>query len=581
MIKVAAAVPQVSLARPMANAEACLGLIREAHKEGVNVICFPQLSLTGYTAGDLLCNNLLIEKSAQALKWLARQTASLNPMAVVGLPLEKESKLYNAMAFIKGGKVLGYRFELNPSQRWFYAVSEGRNLKQVKAVIDLDLGKNMPVTVAFPSELEAEKARFKGIVLCPQAIEGRVGALSEVTAGLISFSSRQACTVVSASAGKGESSTDYWYPGFAVVADKGALKFSQSPFNGLAVCDIDPDAVVTAAVPEMGIEGVTADPFMCCDTERKASEAFAIQCGALRTRMEHTGFKKLVLGVSGGLDSTLALLVCVRTLDAMGLDRKNLVGITLPGFGTTDRTYNNAVGMMKTLGIEWREINIKEACLLHLRDIGHDPAVHDSAYENAQARERTQILMDVANEIGALVIGTGDLSELALGWCTYNGDHMAMYAVNGGVPKTAIQHIIRYVAECELDAQVKPYLYDVIDTPISPELLPGGNQTQKTEDIIGPYRLHDFFIWYFLGEQRSPRDILDLATEAFAGSYSRDEICRWLKVFLKRFFSQQFKRSCMCDGPDVFGISLSPRGGLAMPSDVSSALWLEDLECYQ
>ena len=578
MIKVAAAVPEVRIAQPMANAKASLELIRKADAEGVNVVCFPLLSLTGYTVGDLLCNNLLIEKSAEALKWLARQTAKLNTMAVVGLPYEKDGRLYNAMAFIKGGKVLGYRVEPNPSQRWFSGISESKGVKQVKTVIDLDMGKDMPVFVAFPSELEDEKARFKGIVLCPQAIEGRVGALTDVTSCLTSLSSRCGCTVVMASAGKGESSTDYWYPGFAVVANKGDLKFSESSFEGLTVCEIDKDAAVVASVPEMGVDGISADPFMCCDRERKAREAFAIQCGALRTRLEHTGIKKVVMGVSGGLDSTLALLVCVCTIDSMGLDRRNVIGITMPGFGTTDRTYNNAVNLMRTLGIEWREINIKAACLQHLQDIGHDPAVHDSAYENAQARERTQILMDVANEVGGLVIGTGDLSELALGWCTYNGDHMAMYAVNGGVPKTSIQHIIRYVADTRLDASVKPYLLDVIDTPISPELLPGGNQKQKTEDIVGPYRLHDFFIWYFMGEQRSPRDILDMATEAFAGEFNREEICHWLKVFLKRFFSQQFKRSCMCDGPDVFGISLSPRGGWAMPSDISSILWTEDLD---
>ena len=580
MIKVAAAVPHVSLAKPMANAQACLDLLEKANAEGVNVVCFPMLSLTGYTVGDLLCNNLLIEKSAQALKWFARKTAKLNTLAVVGLPLEKGGRLYNAMAFVKGGKVLGYKAEPKPSQRWFSDVSEDKNFKQVKAVIDLDLGKSMPVSVAFPSELEDEKIRFKGIVLCPSAIEGRVGALDGVQNSVSLSSATNGCTVVLASAGDGESSTDYWYPGFAAVSQCGLLKVLESPFSGLAVADIDStlNGKTKMVLPEMGVEGVSADPFMCCDKERKAQEAFAIQCGALKTRMEHTGFKKLVLGVSGGLDSTLALLVCVCTLDSMGLDRKNLVGITLPGFGTTGRTYNNAVGMMKTLGIDWREINIKAACLQHLKDIGHDPAIHDSAYENAQARERTQILMDVANEIGALVIGTGDLSELALGWCTYNGDHMAMYGVNGGVPKTSIQHIIKYVAEHKLDALVKPFLLDVIDTPISPELLPGGNQTQKTEDIIGPYRLHDFFIWYFMGECRSPRQISDLAQEAFAGEFSKDEINRWLKVFLKRFFSQQFKRSCMCDGPDVFGISLSPRGGWTMPSDVSSAIWTDDID---
>ena len=577
MIKVAAAIPQVFLAQPMVNAKACLELIKEAHAEGVNVICFPLLTLTGYTAGDLVCNNLLIGKSAEALKWLARRTSGFMPLAVVGLPLLKDGRLYNAAAFIKEGRVLGYRVDPNPSQRWFSGLSEGSSFSQVKEVVDFGLGRRLPVSVAFPGEVEDEKARFRGIVLCPQAIEGRVGALDTFTTELTGLSSRCGCTVVMASAGRGESSTDYWYPGFAVVAHRGKLLCDKSPVSGMTVCEVDPAAALVPPLPGMGEEGIAADPFMCCDTARKAQEAFAIQCGALRTRMEHTGIRKLVLGVSGGLDSTLALLVCARTLDSMGLDRKNLVGITLPGFGTTDRTYNNAVGMMKSLGIDWREINIKEACLLHLRDIGHDPAVHDSAYENAQARERTQILMDVANEIGALVVGTGDLSELALGWCTYNGDHMSMYAVNGGIPKTAIQHIIRYVAENELDASVKPFLYDVIDTPISPELLPGGNQTQKTEDIIGPYRLHDFFIWHFMGQCRSPREISDLAAGAFAGEYSRDEINRWLKVFLKRFFSQQFKRSCMPDGPDVFGISLSPRGGWAMPSDVSSALWIEDI----
>lgn len=579
MIKVAVAVPQVKLAQPMANAQASLDLIREAHGAGVSVVCFPMLSLTGYTLGDLLCNNLLISKSTQALSWLARQTKGLKPLALVGLPLEKDGRLYNAMAFIKDGKVLGYKADPAPSQDCFSDASSCPDLKQVSSIIDLESGMDCPVSVVFSSDID-ENVPGRGIVLCPSAVEGRVGASDALRNTLASYSAANGCTLVLASAGKGESSTDYWYPGFAAVVEAGIVRLFESPFTGLAVADVDdcdkPAAKVCVA--DMGVEGIVPDPFMCCDTEHKAAEAFAIQCGALRTRMEHSGIKKLVIGVSGGLDSTLALLVCARTLDSMGLSRKNLVGITLPGFGTTDRTYNNAVGMMKALGIDWREINIKDACLLHLRDIGHDPAVHDSAYENAQARERTQILMDVANEIGALVIGTGDLSELALGWCTYNGDHMSMYAVNGGVPKTAIQHIIRYVADNELDLAVKPYLCDVIDTPISPELLPGGNQAQKTEDIIGPYRLHDFFIWHFMGECRSPREIRDLAEEAFAGEFSADEINRWLKVFLKRFFSQQFKRSCMPDGPDIFGISLSPRGGWSMPSDVQSALWLEDLE---
>ena len=578
MIKVAVAIPQVKLAQPMTNAQASLELIRQAHGAGVSVVCFPVLSLTGYTVGDLLCNNLIISKSAQALSWLARQTKGLKPLALVGLPFEKDGRLYNAMAFIKDGKVLGYKADPAPSQDCFSDASDDPDLKQVSSIIDMQSGMDCPVSVAFPSDIE-EGVPCQGIVLCPSAVEGRVGASDTLRNSLASYSAANGSTMVFASAGKGESSTDYWYPGFAVVVEAGSVRLFESPFTGLAVADVDDSGKPAAkvSVAAMGVEGIVSDPFMCCDTEHKAAEAFAIQCGALRTRMEHSGIMKLVIGVSGGLDSTLALLVCARTIDSMGISRRNLVGITMPGFGTTDRTYNNAVSMMMALGIKWREINIKEACLLHLKDIGHDPAVHDSAYENAQARERTQILMDVANEIGALVVGTGDLSELALGWCTYNGDHMSMYAVNGGVPKTSIQHIIRYVAEHELDAGVKPYLYDVIDTPISPELLPGGNQTQKTEDIVGPYRLHDFFIWHFMREQRSPAEILDLATEAFEGEYSRDVISRWLKVFIKRFFSQQFKRSCMPDGPDVFGISLSPRGGWSMPSDISSAVWLEEL----
>lgn len=577
MIKVAAAVPQLSLAMPMVNAERSLVLIKEANDKGVNVVCFPQLSLTGCSVGELLCNNLLVDKAMQALQWLANRTIGLEVLAVVGLPLSYSGKLYNAVAFVKGGKIIGYKADSKPQLPWFENVVPD-SFKQTASLYDHQSGENCLVSVAFPSELE-DGVASGGIVLAPHSIPAKVGGMQQLKRQTEQFSHRNRCSLVLASAGNGESSTDCWYPGVASITSGGTLQLMQTPFSGLAVANVDimPLLSESKTTIESQPNWLNADPFMGSDLMGRAKEAFDIQCGALRTRMEHTGIKKLVIGVSGGLDSTLALLVSVCTLDQMGLCRTNLTGITMPGFGTTDRTYQNAVNMMKALRVEWREINIKEACLLHLRDIGHDIEVHDSAYENAQARERTQILMDVANDTGALVVGTGDLSELALGWCTYNGDHMSMYAVNSGVPKTAIQHIIRYVAQNLIDECARPYLYDVIDTPISPELLPGGTVTQKTEDIIGPYCLHDFFIWHFMVGRKTPRDILGLAKVAFANRYSAEEIKQWLVLFFKRFFGQQFKRSCMPDGPDVFGVSLSPRGGWSMPSDISSSLWIEEL----
>ncbi len=586
-VRVAVAVPRIRIAQPMENAAACLELIRQADSAGVQIICFPQLCLTGFTAGDLLCNRLLLDETAGALDLLASKTAHLKPMAVIGYPARDvgEAKPYNAMAFIKEGRILDNRLDTSPPSRWFLPADPKDNTDTTD-IINLfkTAGIDCPVSLLFP--LEKSVPDTEGIILCPSAIEGRVGALKGTELKLGKLTEGKRCAAILASAGEGESSTDYWYPGMAVVAENGKIKTSRSPFCGLEICDIAVGSshkrVMYEYTPIQDVDykvaRISKDPFMCGDTERKAREAFMIQCGALRTRLENTGINRLVLGVSGGLDSTLALLVCVKTLDMMGLDRKNLTGITMPGFGTTDRTYNNALSLMRTFGIDWREIDIKEACMLHLRDIGHDPDLHNSAYENVQARERTQILMNVANDIGALVVGTGDLSELALGWCTYNGDHMSMYAVNCGIPKTAIAPIIRHAAENELEESARPFLNDVINTPISPELLPGGNITHRTEEIIGPYRLHDFFMWHFLCERLSPKMISTRAAHIFADEFTPDEINRWLKVFLKRFFSQQFKRSCMPDGPAVFGISLSPRGGWTMPSDISSAIWLKDLE---
>ena len=602
-LRVAAAVPQVKVGRAMENAEEILRMAGDASKQGVQAICFPQLCLTGCTAGDLLCSSKLLDDSLQALIRLKQGSREFGALFTVGLPIRIGRAVFNAVAVICKGRILGICLDGKPSDvRHFQAA--GTTCRTL--TIDGDEVTASSHIVFRSDNITICINRIAGInadlVLCPAAEAETVGKSAALKAAAMQHSLDSRSAIVLASAGKGESTTDSLYAGHAVIAENGLILKSVSYASGITAADIDIEllhnAQTDAAAAEFSgaelkvvdfdlpvfsagkelLREIPAAPFQISDSVFE--DTFAIQTEALITRLEHIGIKKMIIGISGGLDSTLALLVCANAADRMGLERTAVTGITMPGFGTTDRTYTNAVGMMEALGIERREINIREACLLHLKDIAHDIDVHDSAYENAQARERTQILMDVANENGGLVIGTGDLSELALGWCTYNGDHMSMYAVNASIPKTLIAGIIRHAAGLKQFSAAKANLLDVIDTPITPELLPTDGRNvivQKTEEIIGPYELHDFFIYHLIHNRFSPDRILFLASVAFKGKYDEDTIRKWLKLFLKRFFNNQFKRSCMPDGPCCGPVSLSPRGGWQMPSDISAADWISEL----
>lgn len=583
-VRVAAAVPEVHVGQPDENAIEIIRLTKEAVSEGVQVICFPELCLTGCTIGDLVGNRYLMNGVSQATDRIMAECGNDDIIIALDLPVEESGIIYDACIIIYKGCIIGRNIRRVPSDCRNFAQASPKGTFAVSA-------GNVTISVLPPDEVRMPVA---DIILCPAGYAEIPGRKAELQQMAMQRSSDLKAAVVIASAGHGESTTDALYAGHALIAENGIMISESHGTQGLLISDIDTellhksrrdsrirshydtDNVLYAdmAMPAFTAENlrreVSPTPFM--SSEDVFSETFGIQTLGLVTRLEHTGIRKLVIGISGGLDSTLALLVCANAADRMGICRKDITGITMPGFGTTDRTYTNAVGMMKALGIDWREISIKEAALLHLRDIGHDIDVHDSAYENTQARERTQILMDVANEIGALVVGTGDLSELALGWCTYNGDHMSMYAVNASVPKTLIPGIIRHAAVRSQFAAAKANLLDVIDTPITPELLPAddkGNIVQKTEDIIGPYELHDFFLYHLVRNGFAPDKILMLARIAFCEKYDTGTIQKWLQLFLKRFFNNQFKRSCMPDGPCCGPVSLSPRGGWQMPSDMS------------
>ena len=603
-IRVAAGVPEVHIGRPAENADEILRMSAEASAKGAGIVCFPELSLTGCTAGDLLWNRTLLDGTLQALSHIKEASSDIDSIIIAGLPLEYGRAIYDSFAVIRKGHILGISVRMRPADSRHFPGKVppcgtisicGENVaiswNQVFRCGNVTFSIQNPDKTAHP---------VADIILYPAGYTESAGRSAELAGMLRQRSADCRAAIVLASSGPGESTTDYLYAGHSVIAENGQILMESHFRNGLSIADIDIELLHNAQYDDIAFPGtphtdvieiekpcnvgdglmrhVSPTPFQT--TDEVFADTFRIQTLGLVTRLRHTGISKVVIGISGGLDSTLALLVCANAIDQMGLDRKCVTGITMPGFGTTGRTYNNAVGMMRALGIDWREISIKEASLLHLRDIGHDIDVHDSAYENTQARERTQILMDVANEIGALVVGTGDLSELALGWCTYNGDHMSMYAVNASIPKTLIPCIIRYAAGMEQFTAASANLLDVIDTPITPELLPADNQgniVQKTEDIIGPYELHDFFLYHFIKNRFSAKKILFLATRAFAGKYDEAEIRKWLSLFLKRFFNNQFKRSCMPDGPCCGPVTLSPRGGLQMPSDISSKEWLDTL----
>lgn len=609
-------------------------MAREAANQGVQAICFPELSITGYTCGDLFSQSLLIDKSLDALKKLLEETADLDLIILTGMPLRVGGKLLNVAVICQQGCVKGvvpktYLPNYNEfyEKRWFVSALDVCRTHAVSLA-----GSEVP----FGTQLlfEAGGCTF-GIELCedlwatipPSSMHALAGATllfnlsaSNALVGKTEYvralvqqqSARCLAGYVYCSSGCGESTTDLVFAGNAMIAESGTILASSERFSlkeQLIITEIDVERLTlersknTTFLPQQSEEAlyetiklvlpeskdetihrvINRHPFIPNEENRDGycRDIFSIQTAGLIKRLKHTGATKVVLGISGGLDSTLALLVSVRAFDRIGLDRKGIQGITMPGFGTTDRTYTNALNLMKSLGVSLREIPIAEAVMGHFKDIDHDPKVLDVTYENAQARERTQILMDVANKCNGLVIGTGDLSELALGWATYNGDHMSMYAVNSSIPKTLVRTLVRWVADNQVEAASRETLLDIIDTPVSPELLPAdeaGEIAQKTEDLVGPYELHDFFLYYLIRFGFAPRKIRYLATLAFKGYYETETIEKWIRIFYRRFFSQQFKRSCMPDGPKVGSINLSPRGDWRMPSDAVCKMWLEDLE---
>lgn len=635
-IKVASAVPSVKVADCKYNVEQIEQQIILAEGQGVEIIVFPELSLTGYTCQDLFRQNLLLETTESAMLMLLDFTRQLNIISIVGLPIAVGDLLLNCAAIIQKGQILGivakeYLPNYNEfyEKRWFASVQDLRTteLRFAGNQINLSFTPQIFVTcdgVRFGVEIcedvwaptpPSNHLALAGadIIFNLSASDELIGKHDYLCKLLAQQSARTITGYVYSSAGFGESTQDVVYGGNALIFENGHLlqsgpRFAMTPQMQVAQIDVErlrterrgnttyvnaqrrmigEDVIFKNAhsiLPKDFVleRPVDAHPFIPSPDmmEKSCEEILNIQVMGLAKRLVHTGCQKVVIGISGGLDSTLALLVCAMTFDKLGLDCSGIIGVTMPGFGTTDRTYTNAIKLMQSLRITIREISIAKSVTQHFEDIGHDISVHDTTYENSQARERTQILMDVSNQEGGLVIGTGDLSELALGWCTYNGDHMSMYAVNASIPKTLIACLVKFVAGT-MDADTSATLHDVVDTPISPELVPAdedGNIQQKTEDLVGPYELHDFFLYYFMRHGFRPMKIFLLAQKAFEGQYEDDVIKHWLKTFFRRFFSQQFKRSCLPDGPKVGSISLSPRGDWRMPSDASSELWLRECE---
>lgn len=636
-VRVAAAVPQVKVADCRYNASQAEEMIFEADENNVQAIVFPELNITGYSCGDLFGQALLLEQAEIALMQLMNNTRQLDIISILGMPVVVGGILYNTAVVIQKGKILGVvpktylpNYSEFYEKRWFapattldgerkirlcgQSVTMGANLlfDASDFCFGIELCEDVWAPVPPSSTLALAGA---DVIFNLSADTENIGKHQYLRSLLAQQSARCLCGYVFASSGFGESSTDVVFAGNALIYENGSLLASSSRFSftrQLVMSELDIErlrgerqhnttfasclrdnkslqftTVSTEMVQPKDIEltrAIDAHPFVPAgDTllDERCEEIFSIQVAGLAKRLVHTGCKTVVVGISGGLDSTLALLVCVKTFDKLGLSRDGIVGITMPGFGTTDRTYNNALSLMRSLHVTTREISIRESCIHHFKDIDHDMSVHNVTYENGQARERTQILMDYANKVGGLVIGTGDLSELALGWATYNGDHMSMYGVNASVPKTLVRYLVTWVAQTGVDTDSKATLLDIVDTPISPELIPAdenGNIKQKTEDLVGPYELHDFFLYNILRFGFRPAKIYYLATLAFGASYDKPTIKKWLTTFYRRFFAQQFKRSCLPDGPKVGSVSLSPRGDWRMPSDASSAMWLSECE---
>lgn len=629
-IKVAAATPDIRVANVDYNKGQIIKQMDEAAEAGAKIIVFPELCITGYTCSDLFLQDILLNSAKKALVEIAEHTKNLDALVFVGVPIAVGGELYNVAAALNHGNILGFTTKsFLPNYGEFYEMRQFRPGPK-KAEKILFGGKEIPfgpqllfvenqmanlivsaeicedVWSPVPPSIEAAREGATVIVNC-SASDETIGKASYREALISGQSARLISGYIYANAGEGESTTDLVFGGHNLIAENGTILAEAKRFsNGIIYTEFDVQKIanerrknttftetqehVLPRIP-FGLEQTEtiltrtfpSRPFVPRDDQERAKrceEILTIQAMGLKKRLAHTHAKSAIVGISGGLDSTLALLVTAKAFDALGLERSGITAVTMPCFGTTDRTYQNACKMSLKVGATLREVRIGDAVMQHFKDIGHDPQDHSVTYENSQARERTQVLMDIANQTGGLVIGTGDMSELALGWATYNGDHMSMYGVNASVPKTLVRHLVHYYADTCEDPSLKEVLYDVLDTPVSPELLPpkDGEIAQKTEDLVGPYELHDFFLYYFLRMGYEPGKIYRIAKLSFAGEYDDETIYKWLRTFCWRFFSQQFKRSCLPDGPKVGTVALSPRGDWRMPSDACVALWIQNLE---
>lgn len=637
-VKVAAAVPRVQVADCSYNITQMELLMRRAADQGVQVIAFPELSITAYTCMDLFAQELLLRSAEEALLQLAENTSDLPLLAFVGLPLRIDNKLINAAVAIQEGHIIGVvpktylpNYKEFQEKRWFtssrdlqddFIVIGGSTYPMQQQMLFISAGATVGVEICedlwMPVPPSSDLAMLGAdIIVNLSASNETIGKQAYRRQLIAQQSARCLCGYIYASSGFGESTTDLVFSGSAFVAENGVILTESERFSldeQLVISEIDVeylrhDRLVSTCFTE-GSRQLNTDRGFQLDfhlaeylrseansltrtinphpftptgkaLRERCEEIFQMQTAGLAKRIVHANAQTAVVGISGGLDSTLALLVTVKTFDMLRIPRSRIIGITMPGFGTTGRTYHNAVNLIRSLGVTFREISIKPACLQHFKDIEHNTDVHDVTYENSQARERTQILMDVANKENGLVIGTGDLSEFALGWATYNGDHMSMYGVNASIPKTLVKYLVEWIAHNQVDEASRNTLLDIIATPISPELIPAdeqGNILQKTEDLVGPYELHDFFLYHFLRFGASPSKIFYLAQIAFRNVYDKEVIRKWLRTFFYRFFRQQFKRSCLPDGPKVGSISLSPRGDWRMPSDAMFTLWLNEID---
>ena len=629
-VKVAAATPDIRVADVEFNTQNIINAMEEAQKNGAKILVFPELCVTGYTCSDLFDHSVLLKASRKALLEIAENTNDKDMLVFVGAPLEVNGKLYNVAAAMNQGEIIGFTTKtFLPNYGEFYEMRQFTPGPQTVREITFE-GKKIPFGPQILFQAEGMEELVVAAEICEDvwspvppsiqaALEGATVIVncsaSDETIGKDTYrralisgqSARLISGYIYANAGEGESTTDLVFGGHNIIAENGTiLKESSRYVNEIIYSEIDLqritgerrknttfqplDEETLVRVPFTVEETKTfltrtfpKKPFVPSDEQTRAQrceEILTIQAMGLKKRLAHTNARTAVVGISGGLDSTLALLVTARAFDMLGRDKKDIIAVTMPCFGTTDRTYQNACEMSKKVGATLIEVPIADAVNVHFRDIGHDPEDHSVTYENCQARERTQVLMDIANKTWGMVIGTGDLSELALGWATYNGDHMSMYGVNASVPKTLVRHLVKYAADDTKDKALKNVLYDVLDTPVSPELLPpkDGDIAQKTEDLVGPYELHDFFLYFMLRFGYEPSKIFRIACMTFDGEYDKETIFKWLETFCRRFFSQQFKRSCLPDGPKVGTVALSPRGDWRMPSDACVAVWMKDLE---